>query len=455
MHRTVVINVVGLTRRQLGADTPRLNAFAKNIATIETITPAVTCSMQATFLTGRAPRDHGIVGNGWYFRDLDQVWLWRQSNRLVQAPRIWDQARQRNPKFTCANTFWWYAMATSANVTLTPRPLYCANGLKLPDFYTQPGTLREELREKLGQFPLFEFWGPRTTIRSSAWIAAAAREVEEKFQPTLQLVYLPHLDYCLQRVGPDGDISKDLREIDAVCGELIDFFTARGVRIVLLSEYGITPVRRPIHINRHLREAGLVEIKSDLGREYLDPGASRAFAVADHQIAHVYVRNPADVAAVAKLCASIPGVAEVLDEAGKRRYGLDHERSGELVLLSEPDSWFTYYFWLDDRLAPDYARLVDIHNKPGYDPVELFMDPAISFPLLKVGGILARKALGMRYVMDVIPLDATLVRGSHGVTVRDTADAPLLISSDPRLVPDATLPAQQVCETLLSHVFTA
>ncbi|MBM4244691.1 MAG: alkaline phosphatase family protein [Deltaproteobacteria bacterium] len=454
MHRTAVIDVVGLTRRLLGPDTPRLNAFAANIATIDTITPAVTCSMQATFLTGEMPREHGIVGNGWYFRELDQVWLWRQSNRLIQSPRIWDRARQRDPKFTCANTFWWYAMATSADVTLTPRPLYCADGRKLPDFYTWPSPLRDELREQLGQFPLFDFWGPRTSIRSSAWIASAARAVEERFEPTLQLIYLPHLDYCLQRVGPHGNIAKDLREIDAVCGELIDFLTARGVRIVLLSEYGITSVNRPVHINRHLRAAGWVEIKRDLGREYLDPGASRAFAVADHQITHIYVSNKADVPAVAKLCGEIPGVAAVLDEAGKRHYGLDHERSGELILLAEPDSWFTYYFWIDDNRAPDYARLVDIHNKPGYDPVELFMDPNIPWPVLKVGSVLARKALGMRYVMDVIPLDASLVRGSHGVTVTDSADAPLFISSESRLVPNDTLPAQRVCETLLSHVFT-
>lgn len=454
MHRTAVINVVGLTRRLLGSDTPRLSAFAREIATIETITPAVTCSMQATYLTGRTPSEHGIVGNGWYFRDLDQVWLWRQSNRLIQAPRIWDLARQRDPHFTCANTFWWYAMATRADVTLTPRPLYCADGLKLPDFYAQPPGLREDLREQLGQFPLFDFWGPRTSIRSSTWIADAARVVEEKFSPALQLIYLPHLDYCLQRVGPHGALSRDLREIDTVCGDLIDFLQGRDVRVIVLSEYGIVPVRQAIHINRYLRDAGYIELKCDLGREYLDTGASRAFAVADHQIAHIYVRDPADIPAVRELCAGIPGVATVLGAKGKQHYGLDHERAGELVLLAEPDSWFTYYFWLDDERAPDYARLVDIHNKPGYDPVELLMDPYISWPMLKVGGILARKALGMRYVMDVIPLDANLIRGSHGVQVADPADAPVFMSSQPRLLRAQTMRATQVCEAMLTHLFT-
>lgn len=455
MHRTAVINVVGLTRRLLGEHTPRLNAFTGDIATIETITPAVTCSMQATYLTGKTPTEHGIVGNGWYFRDLDQVWLWRQSNRLVQAPKIWEAARRRDPQFTCANTFWWYAMATRADITLTPRPLYCADGRKLPDFYAQPPLLRENLRDELGPFPLFDFWGPRTSIRSSAWIAGAARTVEARFAPTLQLIYLPHLDYCLQREGPRGRIEADLREIDTVCGDLIDFLRERNVRVIVLSEYGIVPVDQPIHINRCLREAGYLRIKCDLGREYLDTGASNAFAVADHQIAHIYIRDSADVEPLRDLCAQIPGIGAVLDEKGKQRYGLDHERSGELVLLAEADRWFSYYFWLDDARAPDYARLVDIHNKPGYDPVELFMDPEIRWPMLKVGAVLARKALGMRYVMDVIPLDANLVRGSHGIQVSDPADAPVFMSSDPSLLHAEAMLATEVHDAMLAHVFDA
>jgi predicted AlkP superfamily pyrophosphatase or phosphodiesterase len=344
-------------------------------------------------------------------------------------------------------------MATRADVTLTPRPLYLANGLKLPDFYCQPADLRESLREQIGQFPLFDFWGPATSIRSSAWIAQAARAVEERFAPTLQLVYLPHLDYCLQRLGPRGDVASDLAAIDAVCGELIAFLRNRGVRIVVLSEYGITEVSRPVHINRVLREAGLLAIKRDLGRDYLDTGASRAFAVADHQIAHVYVSEQADIGRVKALCADIPGVGAVLDEAGQRELGLAHERSGEIVLLAEHDSWFTYYFWLDDACAPDYARCVDIHNKPGYDPVELFLDPALRFPKLAVGAKLARKLLGFRYTMDVIPLDATLVRGSHGLSSRTTQDMPLLMTSEPHLLQRERLSATQVCGVLLDHVF--
>jgi predicted AlkP superfamily pyrophosphatase or phosphodiesterase len=454
MRRSVVIDVVGLSRSLLGARTPRLSAFAVHQAEIQPVTPAVTCSAQATYLTGALPGQHGIVANGWYFRELNEIWLWRQSNRLVQGEKIWDLARQRDPSFTCANTFWWYAMATRADVTLTPRPLYCADGLKLPDFYSAPAELREEYNRELGTFPLFEFWGPRTTIRSSEWIARAAMLVEERFAPSLQLVYLPHLDYVLQREGPDGEsVARDLGEIDELCGRLLDFFQDRGCRVMVLSEYGIAPVSRPVHPNRILRDAGMLGIKLDLGREYLDPGTCRAFAVADHQIAHVYVQDAAATEQLLELFRSTPGVAEVLDAGGKRAIGLDHPRSGELVLLAEPDSWFTYYFWQDDALAPDYARMVDIHRKPGYDPCELFVDPALRLPWLKVGATLARKALGFRYTMEVTPLDATLVKGSHGRATGDPDEAPVLISSEPDLLDASSIPAIEVRDRILDHLF--
>jgi predicted AlkP superfamily pyrophosphatase or phosphodiesterase len=445
--------VVGLTEPLLGAHTPRLAALARERAAIEPITPAVTCSAQATYLTGSLPCEHGIVANGWYFRDLNEVWLWRQSNRLVQGEKIWETARRRDPGFTCANTFWWYAMATGADITLTPRPLYCADGLKLPDFYAAPLDLHDELTREQGPFPLFEFWGPRTSIHSSNWIARAAMAVEAKFEPSLQLVYLPHLDYVLQREGPGADLSKDLGEIDEVCGRLFDFFQDRGIRVVVLSEYGITPVDRPVHPNRVLRDAGYIRVKVDLGLEYLDLGTSRAFAVSDHQVAHVYVADPAEVAAVQALLEGTPGIARVLDTDGKREAGLDHPRAGELVLLAEPDSWFTYYFWNDDAKAPDYARMVDIHRKPGYDPVELFVDPAIRFPMLKVAGILARKALGFRYTMDVTPLDASLVKGSHGLAGGGPDATPVLFSSEPRLIPASRIAATDVRDVILAHLF--
>ena len=240
--------------------------------------------------------------------------------------------------------------------------------------------------------------------------------------------------------------------IDDVAGRLIDALRARGRRVIVLSEYGITDVQRPVHLNRVLRDAGWLAVRDELGTDAFDPGASRAFAVADHQVAHVYVRDARDVAAVRGLLAAVPGVEQVLDAGGIREHALDHARSGELVAIASPDAWFTYYYWHDDARAPDYARTVDIHRKPGYDPAELFLDPALSLPKLRVAATLARKALGFRYLMNVVPLDATLVRGSHGRVPDAVNDGPVLISSEPGAV-SGVLEPTAVRDLMLSHLF--
>ncbi|WP_019588779.1 alkaline phosphatase family protein [Deinococcus apachensis] len=454
MQRTAVINIVGLSPDLLGPHLPRLTAFAQRgrQVPVESLLPAVTCSVQATYLTGRWPSEHGIVGNGWYFRDECEVKFWRQSNRLIEAPKIWDVARERDPGFTVANICWWYNMYSSTDYAVTPRPMYPADGRKLPDCYTQPAELRDELQAKLGTFPLFTYWGPNANIASSRWIAEAAKYVEEKHSPTLNLVYLPHLDYGLQKYGPDLNAMKDdLAAIDEVAGDLIDFYERRGVSVVIVSEYGIEQAWRPVHINRALREAGLIAVREELGRELLDAGVSAAFAVADHQVAHVYVNDPARMDEVRALLERLPGVAEVLDEEGKRRYHLDHPRAGEFVVVAEPGAWFTYYYWQDDDRAPDFARTVDIHRKPGYDPVELFMDPH-SPARLKAGVALAKKKLGFRYLLDVIGFDATLVRGSHGRANMGPESGPLLITSQPHLVPQPHLAPTDVFGVILAHL---
>ena len=452
MQRTVVLNVVGLSAALLGEHTPHLAALARDggMRPLETVVPAVTCTAQSSFVTGTLPREHGCVANGWYFRDVAEVALWKQSNRLVGGEKLWDAARRRDSSFTCANLFWWYNMYSSVDLAVTPRPIYWADGLKLPDVYTEPADVRDELVQRFGEFPLFFFWGPNADIRSSRWIAEAARYVYDTRKPTLTLVYLPHLDYNLQRLGPgDPAIAADLRAIDAVAGELIAHVRRDGARIVVLSEYEIGPVTGVVHVNRALREAGLLRVRVELGLEKLDAGASEAFAVVDHQVAHVYVRRPERVGEVAVLLGALPGVARVLDDAGKREIGLDHERSGELVALAAPDRWFTYYYWLDDARAPEFARTVDIHRKPGYDPVELFLDPALRLPAAQVGWRLAKKMLGFRMLMDVIPLDPSLVRGSHGV--RTTG--PVLISSEPALLPaEGAVHATHVKELVLRHL---
>jgi len=455
MRKTVVLNVVGLTPRWLGEYTPYLSQWAAKgqLVSIKPVLPAVTATVQSTYLTGKYPNEHGIVSNGWYFRDRCEVKFWRQSNKLVQAPKIWDLARALDPSFTCANLFWWYNMYSSADYEVTPRPMYPADGRKIPDINTKPAQLRSQLQSEWGQFPLFNFWGPNASIDCSRWIANAAKSVEERYHPTLTLIYLPHLDYCLQKFGQEPEkVATDLQGIDTVCGDLIQYYQAQDAQIVILSGYGITSVSQPIHINQILRQNGLIAVREELGRELLDAGASKAFAVADHQIAHVYINDPASISKVRSLLEATEGVAEVLDEAGKQAYHLDHPRSGELVAIAKPNAWFTYYYWLDDSRAPDFAKTVDIHRKPGFDPVELFLDPQLKFPPLKIGLTLLKKQLGFRYLMDVIPLDATLVRGSHGCVTTSVADSPLLITQQTDLLENRAIDATDVCQLLLKHL---
>ncbi|EHR70333.1 putative AP superfamily protein [Burkholderiales bacterium JOSHI_001] len=455
MTPTLVLNVVGLTPALL-PHAPHLQALAQQGAmrALGTVLPAVTTTVQSTLLTGALPRDHGIVANGWYFRDLSEIWLWRQSNRLVGGEKVWDAARRRDPRFTCAQMFWWYNMYADVDFAVTPRPQYLADGRKLPDIHTHPAGLRDDLQGALGTFPLFQFWGPGAGIASSRWIAQATLQVMQRQQPTLTLAYLPHLDYDLQRLGPNhADIPAQVAAVDALCKPLIDHMQQRGGHVVALSEYGITEVSRPVHINRALRQAGWLKLRVERGLELLDAGASDAFAVADHQLAHVYVARPELLPEVKACLAALPGVEAVLDEDGKRAAGLAHARSGELVAVAKADSWFTYYHFLDDALAPDFARTVDIHRKPGYDPVELFIDKRFAFPQLAVATRLARKALGLRYVMDVIGLDATVVRGSHGRPTDRPEDGPLFITSQSRLLGDGPVAATAVKQLLLDHLF--
>jgi len=463
MHRTAVLNVVGLTRPMIGTEMPRLSAFLQKgaIATINPVLPAVTCTAQSTYLTGLLPCEHGIVANGWYNRELAEVQFWKQSNHLVRGRKIWEELRETNPGFTCAKLFWWYNMYSSADYSITPRPLYPADGRKVFDIHTAPLSIRPEIKKDLGEFPFPTFWGPaagRATPQgppdaASRWIAESAKWIENRYQPTLSLIYLPHLDYNLQRIGPnDPRIANDLRDIDSIVGDLISFFEARSVRVVILSEYGITPVEKPIHLNRVFRRRGWITVKDELGLETLDCGSSRAFALADHQIAHVYLNDRSIENDVRTAIEAEPGVSHVCNRKEQKFIGLDHERSGDLVVFAQEDAWFTYYYWLDDALAPDFARCVDIHRKPGYDPVELFIDPKLQLPKFKIAWRLLQKKLGFRMLMDVIPLDASLVKGSHGAASSDSNYHPLIISEQRDLLTTGTVAPTDVYKILKEHL---
>ncbi len=429
MQKTVVIDIVGLSTSLIGEHTPFLKHYIQNkaVQTIAPMLPAVTTSVQSTYVTGKWPSDHGIVGNGWYDEADSEIKFWKQSNKLVNGDKIWDKAKQVDPKFTCSKMFWWYNMYSTADYSVTPRPNYLADGRKMPDCYSHPAGLRDELQRELGTFPLFQFWGPGANIQSTQWIADASVFTDKKYNPTLTLIYLPHLDYCLQKFGPDfSKIHNELREMDDVVKQLVTHYTQAGARIVLLSEYGITNVDRPIYLNRVLREKGLLGIRIERGLELLDAGASAAFAVADHQIAHVYVNDKTKRAEVRSILEKVPGVELVLDREEQKKHHIDHERAGDFVVMADARSWFCYYFWLDDKVAPDYARVVDIHKKPGYDPVEMFMTSK-----LRAAYKLFRKLSALRYVMDVIPLDATLIKGSHGRINTSTEFHPVLITDQP------------------------
>jgi predicted AlkP superfamily pyrophosphatase or phosphodiesterase len=412
---------------------PELRALAAEgfSATLDPGFPALTCPVQAGLLTGRTPAQHGVVGNGWYFRELGEVLFWRQHNALVEGEKVWDLARRQHPGYRVANVCWWYAMGAATDITVTPRPVYHADGRKSPDCYTTPPTLHDELGRRLGPFPLFSYWGPTASLTSSRWITAAARHIVEASDPDLTLVYVPHLDYDLQRFGPHSPRAvAAAAAVDTELGPLLRFARDRGTTVVALSEYGITPVRRVVHLNRALRAEGLLRVHTQAGMEYLDPYTSRAFAVADHQIAHVYVRLPADLSRTRELLAALPGVEAVLDAEGKAARAIDHPRAGELIAVADPDAWFSYYYWHDDDRAPDFARCVDIHRKPGYDPAELFFDPGDRLARPRALAALVRSRLGLRATAAVVPLDPGCVRGSHGRLPADLLDGPLLLCSD-------------------------
>ncbi len=459
-RRLLVLDVVGLTPALMG---PRLRALADQgwTRTLRPEFPAVTCTSQAAMLTGGRADHHGIVANGWYFRDLSEIWFWRQSNRLVQGEKVWETARRQRPDLKVAKLFWWYNMYSSADVAVTPRPEYPADGRKIPGVYTQPHALRGELEKHFGAFPLFRFWGPAADISSSAWIAESSRYVMAQERPDLALVYLPHLDYVLQQKGPDHpDVASHVADVDRLAGDLIDTAQAMDMEVLVVSEYGIGEVSRVVHPNRALRKAGFLSaLWQDSVGETLDAGASRAFAVCDHQCAHVYVADPVDVAPVRAVLERLDGVARIWSGDERAAIGQTHERAGELVLESAPDAWFAYPYWLDDDRAPDFARTVDIHRKPGYDPAELFLDPALAAPKLRIARRLIAKKLGFRTLLDVIPLDASLVRGSHGHVPTDPALHPAIIGTRGVAMPDgddATLTSVHgaILSTLLGEVAT-
>ncbi len=436
-----VINVVGMTPRLLEhARHMRELAGAGRFGPLRPALPAVTCTAQATMLTGTMPAEHGIVGNGWYWRQTGEVRFWLQSNRLMEAEPLYVTARRaaqrQGKRFTCAKLFWWFNQGAAVDWSVTPKPYHGADGSKVPAIHGTPAELVRELEHRCGKFPFQAFWGPLAGGDSSSWISRSAMLILGGFAacgspPTLTLAYLPHLDYDLQRFGPNCEEAlRQVAEVDRYVGLIAELARDKGIRLVLVSEYGLVPVHRPVAINRVLRQEGMLAVRDGPFGETIDTFNCRALAVADHQVAHVYVQSSADIPPVKRLIESLDGVAEVLDREGLKAVGLDHPRSGELLALAERDAWFCYYYWLDDDRMPDFARTVDIHRKPGYDPCELFFDPSLPCPKLRTAWRMLQRKLGFRALFDVVATDPSLVRGSHGLLPAGPADGPIISAGD-------------------------
>jgi len=441
-ERICLINAVGLTPELIGEHTPVLQSLAEadesgGAQPLSGPTPAVTLTSQASVLTGTDPAEHGAVANGWLY-DTQEIRVWQQARQLMQGEAIYEAAAEEfGDSFTTALIFSWFSQgALDADYRVVPKPWYGSDGSKVFDIHGAPDSYLRDLKDDLGEFPFHTFWGPQSGSEATEWIADATAKTLRERQPNLTVSYLPVLDYPFQKYGPDHPKSREaLATLDEYVGRIREAANETDTKLVLFSEYGITPVSRPVHLNRLFREQGWLSVRHGPFGEQLDVHQSEVFAVADHQVAHVYVRDPDRISTVRSLLADVDGVGEVWGEAEKEERGLDHERSGELVALAERDSWFTYYFWFNDDRAPDYARSVAIHDKPGYDPVEMFYDPELRYPKLKAGLSLAKKKLGFRYRMSVIPLDASLIEGSHGLPPASPEKGPVLLS------PDLTPPA--------------
>ena len=432
--RVVLLSIPGLRKQDL-AHMPTLAAMAAagDQTSLVPSFPAVTCPVQANMTTGRLPKEHGVIANGFYWRDKNEVEMWTAWNECIQQPQIWDILHKHDPTITSAVWFPLHSKGCGADYICTPAPIHNPDGSESLWCYTKPTEMYGTLRDTLGHFPLQHFWGPLSNIKSTGWICDSAAWAARQHHPHFFYIYLPHLDYAAQKFGPDSDQAiKALGELDEVIGRL-----ATGMNEaeqgppplwLVASEYTIVPVDHVEFPNRVLREAGLLSVKDDAdGQEQLDFATSRAWALVDHQFAHVFVREAADVETAAGLFRGRAGIDEVLVGNHRAKYDLDHERAGEVVLVSKPNSWQAYYWWVDDERAPKYARTVDIHRKPGYDPVEMHLD-------------MATKS---------IPLDATLVKGSHGAPPREESQRGILIASEKGVLTGPALADTDVFELVL------
>ena len=394
----IVVDIAGLEPRLISEDrTPNICGLSAKgeLARVRPVFPAVTCTSQASMLSGTYPRQHGIISNGLYNRQTHTVSFWEQSSSLVQADKVWDIAKRGGSGRTTAMLFWQNTMYADADIVLTPRPLHMEDRM-IMWCYSRPPGLYEKISYEIGKFDLSTYWGPLASNKSSAWIGRASELVLERQKPNILFTYIPHLDYIFQREGIfPKNFKEEIRFVDNIVGNIMKKTIDLGIRdqtqFVILSEYGFSDVTSDIPINRVFREHGLLAIREIEGREYIDFEYSLAFAMVDHQVAHIYVKGTS-VHQVKRVLDAIEGIEIVLDEEGKKLMNIDHERSGDLIAISDKDRWFSYYWWFEEEKSPPFANRVDIHRKPGYDPSELFIDSKT----------------------NRIPLNGKMVKASHG-----------------------------------------
>ena len=431
----ILLSIPGLRAQDLPSmpNLSRLTASGDRTALVPSF-PAVTWPVQSNMLTGKLPSEHGVVANGFFWRDKNQVEMWTAWNDKIQQPQIWDLLHQHDKSLTSAVWFPMLSKGCGADYICMPAPIHNPDGSESLWCYTKPTELYGTLRDTFGHFPLMNFWGPMANIKSTAWIADSAGWAMRQYRPNFFYIYLPHLDYAAQRTGPDSPPAiKALTELDETIQKLattaVDAYACGNVMWLVASEYVITPVDHVTYPNRMLREAGLLNVTNEGAGELIDFAGSQAWALVDHQFSHVFVkdRDAATIGRVVDRFRGQPGFAEVLAGSERDKYALTHERAGEIVLISTPNSWQAYYYWLEDGSAPQFARTVDIHNKPGYDPVELHFD----------------------FATKSIPLNASLVKGSHGVPALTDAQRGVLLSSQKGMFVERAMADTDVCDLVL------
>ncbi len=403
----IVLDIVGLEPRHVSEEkTPNICSLSTEgeLAKVRPVFPAVTCTSQASIISGTYPQQHGIIANGLYNRETCTVSFWEQFSSLVQADKVWDIAKRHGVGRTTAMLFWQNTMYANSDIVLTPRPLHMENQM-IMWCYSRPPGFYEKISADIGKFDLSTYWGPFASNKSSLWIGRASELVLERQRPNILFTYIPHMDYIFQR---EGTVPKTLKDeiscADLIVGNIIKKTIDLGIReesqFIILSEYGFTDVISDIPLNRVLREHGLLAVREIEGREYIDFEYSLAFAMVDHQVAHIYIKDP-NLQRVKRILEGVEGIEVVLDRQGKESMNINHERSGDLIAISDSDRWFSYYWWFEEEKAPPFANSVDIHRKPGYDPSELFLD------------VKTRK----------IPLNGSMVKASHGRVPSMSKDA--------------------------------